>query len=88
MSSIFLTASSVMAASVCSNHSSNTETQFKLVRLSTGVAGLTCDIPEAESTALSETSVSVDRDVDFNSSKIAMRYFFSPNFTYLSEIIE
>ena len=72
MSSIFLTASSVMAASVCSNHSSNTETQFKLVRLSTGVAGLTCDIPKAESTALSETSVSVDRDVDFNSSKIAI----------------
>ena len=65
-------ASSVMAASVCSNHSSNTETQFKLVRLSTGVAGLTCDIPEAEGTALSETSVSVDRDVDFNSSKITI----------------
>ena len=50
---------------------------------------LTCDIPLAESTALSEISVSVDPDVHFNSEQNSDQgnYFLS-NFTQLSEIIE
>ena len=50
---------------------------------------LTCDIPQAESTALSEISVSADPDVHFDSEQNSDQgNYFSSNFTQLREIIE
>ena len=50
---------------------------------------LTCDILEAESTALSEISISANPNFHFNSEKNSDQgNYFSSNFTQLSEIIE